>query len=336
MNKPNIPVRGGNAAHVVAQQLDASLPDYLKTIRMAPENPEFKMFTVVQNKSSVATPLSSRELYHEMQVNENTCGLHALRHYVGTQWISLDCLNMVNQGSEAWHGAIDAECADFEKIANGKELQAFLQQTTYPGNEEWQKQNYLSALGDIRQFAAYMAREKAASNRKGVLEYMESIKGVMTDYERVPLPQAPNPLSIIDGCISRVRDSINLTDISNGNGADPTVIRNALAKIAPEAKFVNPKDLGLDGENLNLSNACRKLDTMKIDRAIVCGNGHFITLRKTVNDGWCNIDSEKKNVISLAMKGRERSSIEGNQFYGIILSSEKNLANTLANQLVHY
>jgi hypothetical protein len=77
---------------------------------------------------------------------------------------------------------------------------------------------------------------------------------------------------------------------------------------------------------------------MGLDRAIVCGYGHFITVRKTKEDGWCCLDSEKENPISIGAQRqhRETSRVEGKPWYGAIFSFESDIPNVVATQLAHY
>jgi hypothetical protein len=339
MNRQNTLIGGSNAAHATTQNPDANLPDSLKTVKMAPGHREDGMFSIVRNKSSVATPLSHRELYCEKQNNPSTCGLHALRHFVGTQWISLDHLNRVMQSHPMWREALEAAYTDFVRALNASALQTFLQRA-YPENPnlEWQARNRRSALEEIQRFAADMEVKKKANNWQGVLECMKNIRGLLTGH--MPLPKAPDPLPdplpAIDGYIGQMHNLVHMTDASKGDGTDPAIVRDALAAITPGVQLIEPDTLSLDKTKLDLQKVCNELDARRTDRAIVCGFGHFITLRKTVQDGWCIVDSMMTDAIPLGTPNRAKSLIEGKPFHGIILSDDANIVNTLASQLAYY
>ncbi|MDR0679842.1 MAG: hypothetical protein LBF42_02295 [Puniceicoccales bacterium] len=325
MNGPQNIQQGGNAAQGIPQNPDSRLPDFLRNVQVSAEP---GICNITQSRSSVGKPLNAREVYHEKQANPNTCGLHALRHYVGTQWVALDYLNRIAQGMEMWQGAIDEAYNNF--------VAALGPSSNFLPNVYADPRQVEQAIENITRLLVEMEREKRVNDWKGILEDMQTIRIILTDNGRVPLPRASSPLSAIDGYIDQVQGSINLADMSRRGGADPVLIRNVLAAIDPEAELVEPRTWGLGSQRLNLSDVCGELDARGADRAIICGSGHFIALRKTTNDDWCIVDSEKNDVIPVNRRGKDRSSVEGRPFYGVILSSEGNLADKLAGQLAHY
>jgi hypothetical protein len=232
------------------------------------------------------------------------------------------------QGMEMWQGAIEEAYGNFVAALGPSE--DFLH-TVYTNRREAEQ-----AIENITLILSKMTREKRVNDWNGILEDMKAIKIILTDNGWVPLSGAPNPLSAIDGYIAQVQGSIDLADMSRGGGADPVVILNALAALDPNARLVAPENWGLNRQCLNLSDVCGELDARGADRAIICGSGHFIALRKTTNDGWCIVDSEKPTVIPVNGRGREESQVEGRLFHGIILSSEGNLADKLAERLAYY
>ncbi|MDR0595615.1 MAG: hypothetical protein LBF94_02915 [Puniceicoccales bacterium] len=329
---------------VTTLEMEASNPSgKLKPVQIPDD--ERGMYRILQNKPSLCQPERSGELYHESQANPNICGLHALRHYVGTQWISLKELNAVNWENEINRELVTGAYKKFMEILLGEDRKSSqsckltkvaedILHRTYGDGEKVKKTSE-----DIEKIITKL-NGVADNNWKEIAENMEKIMVLMTNRQTKMLPnKVKDPAgwaqNWLRSCTRQVRECID----SGKEGTSPTAVRDALAKVFPEVRLANPRnDLGLSSDALNLSAVCAKLDNLppngaSTDRAIICGKGHFIVLRKTRRDGWCMVDSLLLHVVPLERAGRQRSIVEGRPFTGVIYSTQENLGDVFESKL---
>ncbi|MDR0715265.1 MAG: hypothetical protein LBF25_00560 [Puniceicoccales bacterium] len=329
---------------MVTPEIGASDPSEKLKLAQIPDD-ERGMYRILQNKPSLCQPERSGELYHESQANPNICGLHALRHCVGTRWISLKDLNVANWENEINRELVTEACEKFREILLGKDRNSSqpckltkvagdILRRVYGNGEKVKKtseeiEKIITKLDGV-----------ANNNWKEIAENMEKIVILMTNRRTKALPdKVKDPAdwaqNWLRSCARQVRECID----SSKEGTSPTAVRDALARILPEVQLANPRnDLGLSSNVLNLSAVCAKLDNLpsdgaSTDRAIICGKGHFIALRKTRCDGWCIVDSLLSNVVPLERAGRQRSIVEGRPFTGVIYSTQENLGDFLLTKL---
>jgi hypothetical protein len=137
--------------------------------------------------------------------------------------------------------------------------------------------------------------------------------------------------SKISECYIVIDEAKKLIDSTSGTA--PDVIAEALKDFENSVILGSANDFSPDDPEkkckLDYNFIVQKLDEIGTDRAIVCSAEHFLTLRKTTEDGWCAVDSV--TIIHQISKTGDLPNA-GKSFSGVIYSPKS--SDDLGNHLI--
>jgi hypothetical protein len=274
--------------------------------------------TIILNRSSVKAPSGAR-FYLEAQANlgqVGTCGLHALRHYVGTQWISLSQLDSIKFQAPASQAALASAIGNITQILPSIEIPE--------GSELKQK------ISDLRQETRNMTPAERVAASKMLSATKAFVSLLIDDLEKDF--DAPEVKTLTDAVKTIENDVLSVKD----GGVDGDVLLAALESLDNATKLADHKTLGL-GDRVNYEEIFQAMDTKlpSVDRAIILAGTHFVPIRKNADGIWHIVDG----IIGIVPSGRVKAAWgnDGNTVLnGIIYSPRENLGDHLISRLKSY
>jgi hypothetical protein len=276
---------------------------------------------VILNQSSVRAPQGVR-FYLEQQTNPGTCGLHALRHYVGTQWISLAQLNIIKSQTSDSQAALVTAIANITQTLNSVEIP----------NVDALKQEILDKI--------FQLTSATAPSPELIVEIVsktkEFVSSLTEDWGRDNWEKdvnAPKMESLINAARTIENDVLSVSDGGVDGGTLLTALRLLLDDSTEVTSCEELEKLGLDNK-VNYEAIFKAMDTNfpSVDRAIILAGRHFVPIRKNAEGVWHIMDG----MIGIVPRGCTESAW-GNDgktaLNGIIYSTRENLGDYLISKL---
>jgi hypothetical protein len=294
---------------------DSSLPSHLSEIQNPLEGDD--ICKVILDQSSVKAPHGAR-FYLEVQTNPGqvgTCGLHALRHYVGTQWISLAQLDSIKFQSPASQAALTPATEKIAQTLNSIEIPE--------GSDLGQKildgiSRLKSEISNIS-VTEPIAFEIVSDTRNFVSLLADNLAKNLND---------PEVKTLIDAAKTIENDVLSVKD----GGVDGDVLLAALNLLDDGTRFENPEALGL-GNRVDYEEIFQAMDTMpSVDRAIILAGAHFVPIRKNTDGAWHIVDG-MIGIVPRERVGNAWGNGDNTVLNGIIYSTQENLGDHLISQL---
>jgi hypothetical protein len=279
--------------------------------------------TIILNRSSVKAPPGVR-FYLEAQTNSGqvgTCGLHALRHYVGTQWISLSQLDSIKFQAPASQAALRSAIGNITQILPSIEIPE--------GSVLGQK------ILDLRREISNMTpAEKLLAEKVAVSEIVLATRGFVSLLTNGSTKNFDAPeVKTLTGAAKTIENDV--LSVSAG-GVDGDVLLAALKPLDDDTQLANLETLGL-GDRVDYEEIFQVMDAKlpSVDRAIILAGTHFVPIRKNAEGTWHIVDG----IIGIVPRGRVKAALgnDGNTVLnGIIYSPRENLGAHLISRLGSY
>ncbi|MDR0595614.1 MAG: hypothetical protein LBF94_02910 [Puniceicoccales bacterium] len=269
-------------------------------------------------------------------------------------WISLEKLNGVNHRNEDNRRIIIGGCESFKQMLEeispsdpSTRIMDNILRRVYISGGKVDKEKVGEVSKEIDGFISKLNGAMDMDDWNEISRNMNEIIAPLTndfDKDGILAKDKNDPEGWMQNELCSRADQVRNCIDSSASGTISTAVCDALAQLVSEVKAKHPEDLGLDKKKLNLLDLCNGFhDSIPeekfgdnalpskglIDSFIVCCNGHFMTLRKTHEDGWCIVDSLMDEVVPVEKAGRQKSGVEGLCFTDIIYFAQKNLDNYL-------